>query len=197
MTILLGQLKQEKRRLIEPSACADRRTENVAVLAVVKTKLELGNVERQVFLRHVMEGPNKPALNQRPERLDRIGMNRTDDILPALMVNERMREVLTQLPIASVCIGAEQAYLFGNCRTDEVTQGFTGYAIENSRDDISVTSNGAHHYSFTTAPGTASRASSTGAAALVLMPVLSFAADVGFIDSDVPRAKSVGIYSRI
>lgn len=45
-----------------------RRAEDVSVLAVVMTELELSEVQRQIFLAYVMVRSHDSAFEQRPER---------------------------------------------------------------------------------------------------------------------------------
>jgi hypothetical protein len=59
-------------------ASADRGSENVIVEPIIIAELELGNVEVQVFFANVVDDP---ALDDRPEAFNRIGVNSTDDVL--------------------------------------------------------------------------------------------------------------------
>ena len=74
-------------------------TENVSVLPVVVPELKLGDVERQIFLADLVECSDHPALNQRPETFNRIGMHRADNILAARMVDCGVRKFF----VAGVC----------------------------------------------------------------------------------------------
>ena len=63
------------------SAFADCRTENVRVQAVVIPELELCDIERQVLFADLVECPDHAAFDQRPEALNRVCVNRADNIL--------------------------------------------------------------------------------------------------------------------
>ena len=56
----------------DASASCYRTPEDVGVLAVVVTKLELGKVQRQIFLAHVMVRSYDSALQQRPEKFSML-----------------------------------------------------------------------------------------------------------------------------
>ncbi len=72
----------------------DGLAENVGVLAVVVAELELRDVQRQIFARNLVERADHAALNQRPEALDCLSVNRADNVLPVCMVDSHVREVL-------------------------------------------------------------------------------------------------------
>jgi hypothetical protein len=74
-------------------ASSDRRSENVRVLTIVVTKLELGNIQRHIFAAHFMECADHAALEDRPEAFDCLCVDRADDILPSSVVNGGVREV--------------------------------------------------------------------------------------------------------
>ena len=59
----------------------DCRSENVGVLAVIVSELKLRNIERQIFAADLVIATDDTALNQRPEVLNCVGMDRTDYVL--------------------------------------------------------------------------------------------------------------------
>jgi hypothetical protein len=64
------------------SAAADRGPENVFVGPIVIPELEFRNVKREIFPADFVIVADDPALHQRPEAFDGIGVDRTDDVLP-------------------------------------------------------------------------------------------------------------------
>jgi hypothetical protein len=63
------------------SAATDSRSENVIVKAIIVPELELRNVKMQVFLTDVVECADDAALEDAPEALNRVGVNRADNVL--------------------------------------------------------------------------------------------------------------------
>jgi hypothetical protein len=61
----------------------NRRSENVRILPIVIPKLELGNIEGHVFPADFVERADDPALEDAPEPLNRIRVNRADHVLPS------------------------------------------------------------------------------------------------------------------
>lgn len=59
----------------------NRRSENVVVEAIIVPELELRNVKMQVFLTHVVEFADDPALEDAPETFNRIRVHCADGIL--------------------------------------------------------------------------------------------------------------------
>ena len=58
------------------SASCYSRPEDIHIFAVVVAELEFRDVQRQVLLADFMEAADDAALKDRPEALDRIGMDR-------------------------------------------------------------------------------------------------------------------------
>ena len=55
------------------SASCYRLAKNVGILAVVEAKLKLIQVQRQIFLAHVVISANDSTLEQRPKRIEVLG----------------------------------------------------------------------------------------------------------------------------
>jgi hypothetical protein len=91
------------------SASPDRRSENIRVLTVVITELELGNIERHIFSAHFVECADYAALEYRPEAFNRLSVDCADDILTARMVNGGVRIFAVKLFVATPLICAKQA----------------------------------------------------------------------------------------
>jgi hypothetical protein len=81
----------------------DRLSEDVVVLAVVVTELELSDVQRQILAADLMERADHAALHQRPEAFNGLGVDRTDNVLVDRVVNELMRVVGIELVVTAPC----------------------------------------------------------------------------------------------
>jgi hypothetical protein len=77
-----------------------RLTEDVFVSPVVVSELKLGDVERQILGTDFVEFADHAALEDRPEALDRVGVDRTDDILTGRVANDGVRILAIQSAIA-------------------------------------------------------------------------------------------------
>src|SRR5258708_38181215 len=84
--------------------------ENIGVVAIVAAELKFGQVQRQIFLAHVVIGADDSALEQRPERFDVVRVNQAAHVLALTMSNRLMRESLPaiQIVVARVLVGRDQ-----------------------------------------------------------------------------------------
>ena len=165
------------------SASCYGRSENVRVHPVVIAELELSDVQRQVFGADVVISANDAALQDRPEALNRVRVDRADNVFASAMPNDAMREFAMQMPVAAMLVGGDQADLGRDSLADEAVQGVRIGASDDASHDIALALHGTDHGSLALRAIRAGRATSpTGAAALVLVPVAVLAADVGLID---------------
>src|SRR5713101_3269950 len=68
-------------------ACCNHLSENIGVVSIVESELELREVQRQIFLAHFVVCADDSALEQTPESLNRIGVNDAAHVLAAAMAN--------------------------------------------------------------------------------------------------------------
>jgi hypothetical protein len=87
----------------------NRRSENVVIEAIIIAKLELSDIERQVFCADFVERADDAALENAPETFNRLGVNGTDNVLPFSVVNGGVGIVFVETLVADPLIGAEQA----------------------------------------------------------------------------------------
>lgn len=81
--------------------------EDVRVLTVVESELKLIEVQREIFRGNIVIGAKNPALQERPESFDAVGMNQPAHIFPAAMADYFMRQSIgsvAQQPIAGMLI---------------------------------------------------------------------------------------------
>jgi hypothetical protein len=88
------------------SAFLNRRSENVVIKAVIIAELELGDIEGKVLFADIVEGAYDAALEDRPKALNRLNVNRTNDVLMFGMVNGAMVEFFAKVVIADPLIRA-------------------------------------------------------------------------------------------
>src|ERR1700730_7751361 len=93
------------------SAPFDRCPENVHILPVVVTELELGDVERHVFSAHFVERADYTAFENRPKSFDGLSVDRANDVLAFGMVNGSVREIFVEAIVSWPLISAKQANL--------------------------------------------------------------------------------------
>ena len=164
-------------------ASPDRRAEDVSVLPVVIPELEFSDVERQILFADLVEGSNHAALDERPEPLNRLGMNGTNDILTACVVNSLVRKLFIEAPVANPLVGAKQADLGRDGLSDKLSKGRSANILDNSRHDIALAADSASDSGLARADA----ASSAAAPALIPMPVLCLASDEGLVNLDDPH----------
>jgi hypothetical protein len=164
-------------------ASPDRLAEDVRVLAVVVAELKLGDVQRQVLGADLVERADDAALEDRPEALDRLGMDRSDDVLAGGMVDDSVRKLPVEAAIANPLIGAKQAYLFRYRAPYEALQRSGVNAIDNAGDDLPFALDSTDDRGLAGAGSTGSAA----LPALVDMLVLGEPTDERFIDFDNPH----------
>jgi len=161
---------------VKSLAPANRRAEDVRVLAVVIAKLKLRDVQREILGADLMEGANHTALEDRPEAFDGIGVDRADDVLSARVIDRAVGIGLIQPAIARPLVGAEQADLFRNGFIDEAVERAGAGVLDHAGDHVAFARDGASDDFLTRA------ARSKADVTLVPMAILSLSTHEGFID---------------
>jgi hypothetical protein len=151
---------------------------DVMILAVVMAKLELGKIERQIFLADMVVGSDDSALQKRPERIDILGMNLAAHILALTMRDGFMAITVFQHAIAWMLVGCDQINFVADCTSDERIESLHIGVLDHPADDVSLTRNSADDWNL------ASRASGVRPDSLAQMFILLFSADIGFVNFD-------------
>jgi hypothetical protein len=155
---------------------ADGVPEDIGVITIVIPKLELSNVQMQIFFADLVISSNNATLQDGPEALNRIGVNCADYMLTNGVVNGLVREAVLQPHIAGISICAEKA--------NAVRYGFSHESFK--RLTVCILNNASNHVSLALdCPDNGSLArvaAPTLAAFLVPMPVFVAAANVGFVN---------------
>lgn len=126
----------------------DRRSEDILVLPIVITELELGNIERHVFSAHFVERADHAALEDRPKSLDGLSMDGADDILASRMVNGRVWVVRVERIVAWVLIGAKQTDPVRHRFADEGGESGRIHICNHARNHIALTANSTNDWPF-------------------------------------------------
>ncbi len=122
------------------SAACYRRSERIGVATVVIAELKFGNVQQHIFGAHLVECADNTALEQRPEALNRVGVNRANNVLLSLVVNHLVRVVAQIVAIAGPLVRRQQADFVRNGFIHEVEHGLRSDAIKNAGDDVTCRS---------------------------------------------------------
>jgi hypothetical protein len=119
-------------------ASAYCRAEDIGIETIVVTELKFRNIQRHIFFADLVKGADHAALKDRPEALNRIGVNRADNVLLAVMVNRAVRIFLAKLFVAIPSVRREQANLVGHDFIDEIEGGFLGHSLQNASDHVAL-----------------------------------------------------------
>jgi hypothetical protein len=71
-----------------PLTSADRLAEDIFVVPIVVSELELRNIQREVFGADLVERAHHAALKYRPEAFNRVGVDRAYNILALAMIDD-------------------------------------------------------------------------------------------------------------
>jgi hypothetical protein len=126
-----------------------RRSENVRILPVVISELELGNIERHIFAAHFVERADHAALENRPEAFDGLCVNCSNDILASRMVNSRVWVIPVERIVAWILIGAKQADFMRDSFAHECDESVGIDIRDNASDHIALAADSADDWSFT------------------------------------------------
>ncbi len=153
-----------------------RRPENIGILTVVIAELKLGDVERQIPLAHLVVRPDDSALEDRPEALNRVRVDRTDDVLTERAVNHGVRVLVTEFPIGRPLVRNQQTDLFGNRSANEARKCLGVDAVDNLGDHLPTALDRTSNRNLAVSRAPTSAAASAGTA-LVDMSVLDLPTD--------------------
>src|SRR5579885_113843 len=163
---------------VRASAACYRGSKNIGVVAVIIAKLELCDVEGQIFAAYLVVGANNAALHDRPEAFNRICVNGTHNIVSRALADHLMRILSAKQPIARVFVCGEQAHLVRYGLANETVQCRGVRGIDDTRDDIPLAAN-------CTDDRMLAGADTAGTSvALIAMLVRGFTANVGFVHFD-------------
>ncbi len=91
------------------SATSYRRPEDIGVRAVIVAPFKLGDIERQILLRDVMERAENATLQERPEAVNGLRVDVAPDVFAAHVVHAGVRDaLLAQAGIQAAFVGSDQ-----------------------------------------------------------------------------------------
>ena len=95
----------EARASRSASASASRYclAENIGFAAIVVAELELGKVERQIFLAHVVVGADYAALKQRPEAFNVVRVNDAPNVHVVATADNFVRPPTVRQGVVALC----------------------------------------------------------------------------------------------
>lgn len=134
----------------------------------------------QIFLADLMERPDNAALQDRPETLNRVRVDRANDVLADGVIDRLMVEAVLQPRIAGERIGAKKAHAVRDGLPNESLKRETVCPINDASNDVAFAFDGANDCRL------AGIAPAPRSALFVPMPVLVVAVDVGFVNLDYP-----------
>jgi hypothetical protein len=99
----------------------------------------IGNIERHIFAAHFVERADHAALEDRPEPLNGLSVDSSDDILPSRMVNGSVRVILVERIVAWILISAKQADPMRHRFADEGGECGGIHVCDHARNHIALT----------------------------------------------------------
>jgi hypothetical protein len=149
--------------------------EHVFVLAVIVPEGKFVKVERQIVLDDVVVSPNDTALQERPKRLDIVGMHVAMNVLAFRVRNRFVLIALRAKVVAAMLVGCDQVNFVANRLTDgtaKARRGIIDYLAEN----VTLPADSADDGRFARHPH--------AVLPLIPMAILILAADGGFVFFD-------------
>jgi hypothetical protein len=160
-------------------APANRRSENVLIHPIVIAELKLRNIERQILGTDFVERADNTALQNRPEAFNRIRVDRSNNtmlgVLALGVINDAVRIAIVKAAIGGVVIRAEQANAIGNGFFDERFYRIAFSVFNDAGDHVAFALHSTNHDLF-------AEAAPLIVLALIPMPVLILAANIGLVD---------------
>jgi hypothetical protein len=123
------------------SAACYRASKHIGVVPVVIAELKFRDVQRQIFGAHFVERADHAALEDRPEALNRVGVNCTDHILALAVINGRMIKFLQIVAVVTRRVGRQQTDFVRDGFIDEIEHGLRRDALQNSGDYVALALN--------------------------------------------------------
>jgi len=86
------------------SAPINDRAEDIRIHPIVVSELKFGDVQRQIFVAHLVECSDHAAFENRPKALNRVRVHRADNILPKVVLDALAR-ILSQAIVNLIGVG--------------------------------------------------------------------------------------------
>jgi hypothetical protein len=165
------------------SAASYRLSKDVVVVPVIEAKLELREVERQVFLADVMVRPDHAAFEQAPERFDVVRVDFAAHVLARAVADDFVWKEMSQIAVSAPFIRCDQGDFLRYGCLDKAAQRIGGSVFDDLANDVALAGDRADNGRF----ASMGRATAAILLAVLPMPVFLLAADVGFVNFDDPH----------
>src|SRR5262245_15831090 len=137
----------------------------------------------------MVKATHNPALQERPERVNVLGVNLTAHVFASAMPHGVVLVVLIQIPITGMLIGRNQRNVISDCRAHKAVKRGGVRVLDDLGDNHSLASDSADHSNL----ASGSRVSN----AIVPVSVLALATNESFIDFDFPSKRNeVALHGR-
>jgi hypothetical protein len=120
------------------SAACYRASKHVRVHPIVVAELKFRDVQRHVFGGHLVERADHAALKDAPKALNRVRVNRADNVLISLVVNLLVRKLAKVIAVARPRVSRQQADLVGNGLIHEIKHGLRRNPLKHAGNYIAV-----------------------------------------------------------
>ena len=161
---------------VRVSASCYRLAEYIRLMTIVEAETELREIQRQIFLAHVVVGADHTAFEQRPKRFHVVRVDFAAHVFTLTVLYDFMRHRPLEIAVAGVFIGRNQINFVADSLAHEARQRFCIGVFDHLADDISLTRDRSDDRNFAIGPAPAN----------FLIPVaISFlTADICFVDFD-------------
>jgi hypothetical protein len=127
----------------------NRVAKNICVLPVVVAELKFRDVERHVFFADLVERAHHAAREDRPEALNRVGVDRADNIFMRGMIDDFvLREDFVEVLITDPMVGNQKTDLVRDGLTHEAGKGRGADVFYYAGDDVALTADRASNDRF-------------------------------------------------
>src|SRR6185312_9904058 len=108
-------MARDFKKMVTYLAPLKRHAENIGIVAIVVPKLKFSDVQRQVFGADLVEGANNTTLQDRPEALNRIRVDGTNNVLLSRMADHFVRVIGPHVLKIRSLISYERGNALINC----------------------------------------------------------------------------------
>jgi hypothetical protein len=173
--LVFWRMSQEPEAVASSCASAScyRCSKDIIVEAVIIFELTFRNVKRHVFGADLVERADNRPLKDRPEALNRVRVYCADNVFAGAM-HDGLMWIVAKVRITRMFVGCEQADFGRNSFANESFQVSLRDELQDTRHHVALTAYSADDWRL--------KRPADAFAALALMPIALFAADVGLIN---------------
>jgi hypothetical protein len=131
---------------VRVSAPCYRFAENIGFIPIVKPELKFRQVQRQIFLAHVVIRADNSALQQRPEGINAASVNLAANVLARRMRDGSMRHRPAEIAVSGVLIGRYQFHFVADNLPHESGQRLSIGMFDHLADHVALSADCADHW---------------------------------------------------